>query len=60
MNDVIVNGVRNPCALCGRRTKNIYEVTCQELGFVHGKDCNCILTVGSSCYKKIKGNQVKK
>jgi len=55
VSDTIVNGVKNPCALCGKPTKRLHEVTCQELGFVHGPDCKCYLIVGSDCYKKIKG-----
>ena len=52
--DVIVNGVKNPCCVCGRPTKNLHEISCQDLGFVHGKNCNCMLRIGSCCLKKIK------
>jgi hypothetical protein len=57
--DDIVNGVKNPCCICGKSTKNIYEISCQELGFIHGRYCNCMLIIGSNCLKKLRNKTPK-
>ena len=52
----MINNVLNPCSYCGKampKGKEIY-VSCQELGFTHGRECDCGLPVGSGCYRKIK------
>ena len=43
------------CVKCGKElTRKYKEISCQELDFVHGKDCNCYLTIGDGCYRKLK------
>ncbi len=52
--DIIINGVRNPCSLCGKAMKkNVKYVKCQLLDNCHGENCDCELPVGAACYKKI-------
>ena len=43
------------CSRCGRELTGKYkEISCQELDFTHGKDCNCYLPIGYGCYKELK------
>jgi len=54
--NVVINGVLNPCAMCGKPIptgKEIY-VSCQDLDQCHGEDCDCGLVVGSGCYHKLR------
>lgn len=50
------------CTICGQQIKKGQEkfVSCQELNFAHGKECNCGLVIGAGCYKKFKAEQKKK
>ena len=51
---MMVNGVENPCAKCGKAMKEEkHFVPCVTLDECHGKDCECFLAVGPTCYKKI-------
>ena len=45
-----------PCAVCEKPIRPGREkyVSCEELDFTHGHNCNCQLPVGSDCYRKIK------
>jgi len=56
-----INGVENPCMICGKAipTGKVKYLTCQELGFIHGKKCNCQIEIGSGCYRKFKRKAIK-
>jgi hypothetical protein len=46
------------CSLCKKPFKDIadigpYFIKCQLIDNCHGLDCECLLPVGPSCYKKL-------
>lgn len=50
----LINGVENPCSLCGKPMKEYVKyVKCQLIGNCHGNKCNCELPVGPACYRKL-------
>ena len=43
------------CAICGREIKsNAKQLSCKELDYGHGNNCECYFSVGSDCYAKKK------
>ena len=45
------------CSLCKKELSSKQKmklISCQDLNFCHGKDCDCGLTVGSTCYANFK------
>lgn len=50
------------CVLCEKPIKVGHEkyISCQDLDFTHGKECNCGLAVGIRCYNKIMKKRKEK
>lgn len=51
----------NPCYFCNEEIKEGKEklVSCEDLGFIHGKECNCGISVGVGCFNKHKLKEIK-
>jgi len=40
------------CAICGKPLgKNPKQLSCRQLGYGHGNNCECFFGVGIECYK---------
>lgn len=50
----------NPCAICGKEIKKGQEklVSCQDLDVGH-VNCNCGISVGGGCFKKLKLKDIR-
>ena len=46
------------CVLCGKELKGKYkEVSCKELNYGHGDNCECYFPIGLDCYKSINNKR---
>lgn len=49
------------CVICNKVIKKGQEenISCQELDFCHGRECDCGLVVGKGCYRKFRKEHPK-